>query len=258
MTNKKGINKILLAVMALAVYALASFLFYIFLESEEKKEPKKAVSLIDSLAIKYELNLDSLREDKEFISELMKKVPEDEIYDRMLSYTDEYVIQQLENDTLTSANDSLRTIIAKKELKEEYLLEFIQNNKEKYQLMLEKKKLYQEVGALEEQLDTIARKSERVISDNITNKKELEVLSEENKKLKQEPDKKQNTENIKKLVKKYESMKPLKAAKILYRMPDNEVVKILRGMKNRQAAKILTALPAQKASKLSLLLMKEK
>ena len=258
MTNKKGINKILMAVMALAIYALASFLFYIFLEPEEKKEPQKAVSLIDSLAIKYELNLDSLREDKKFIGELMKKVPEDEIYDRMLSYTDEYVIQQLENDTLTSANDSLRTIIAKDELKEEYLLEFIENNKEKYQLMLDKKKLYREVGALEEQLDTIARKSEKVISNNITNKKKLDLLSKENEKLKQEPEEKQDTQNLKKLVKKYESMKPLKAAKILYGMPDNEVVKILKGMKHRQAAKILTALPAQKASKLSLLLMKEK
>jgi len=258
MTNKKGINKVLMTVMALTVYALASFLFYIFLESKEKKEPKKAVSLIDSLAIRYELNLDSLRNDEKFIGELMEKVPEDEIYDRMLSYTDEYVIQQFKNDSLTSANDSLRTIIAKEELKEEYLLEFIQNNKEKYQLILDKKKLAREMGALKKQLDTIAKKSEKVISSSITNEKKLNLLSKENEKLKQEPKKKKATENLKKLVKKYESMKPLKAAKILYRMPDDEVVKILKGMKNRQAAKILTALPPQKASKLSLLLMKER
>jgi len=258
MSNKKGINKIIMAVMAVAVYALASFLFFMFLKNEDKEPVKESINLIDSLAIQYDLNLDSLRNDSTFINELMKKIPDDEIYDRMLSYTDEFVTEKTNNDTLTYASDSLRTIVAEEELQEEYLLEFIENNRDKFQLMMEKKELKREVGALEDQIDTIARKSETIISENISSKKEIEELSKKTEEQKEGSAKVNNSENIKKLIKKYENMKPLKAAKILYGMPDKEVVMILKQMKSRQAAKILTALPPQKASRLSLLMMKDK
>jgi len=266
MQSRKAVNIWATLIVFALLYAGATFVFYKYFGTKaHESEVLEPLNMLDSLGFKYDLNIDSLRKDSTFTKMLTVDLTEDDIYTKMLSYTDEEVIarfkdttQQALTDTLQFfPTDSMRKIMAEKDIMEEKLTEYITNNTERFNLLKEKKGLVKEVSTLQKQIDTISTKTETVISKYKSTADSLSAVAKENSLLKEQANELKG-QNFAELVRKYEAMKPLQAAKILEDMPDLEVVKLLKKMNNRQAGKILTALPPEKAASLSLLIMQDK
>ena len=172
-----------------------------------------------------------------------------------MEYDDEYVRKELGNDTIL-VSDSLKSIVAMKELTEEKLLEFIEDNREIYEMEFEIEKLKNEKKKLKNLVDTLSVKGDDIVEDSSEKDDKITKLEKENKDLI-----KKTTElsgkNFKALVKKFETMKPARASQILQNMPDDEVVRMLKLMKNKQAAKILTALPPNRSARISSVIMND-
>ena len=273
MRSRKGIN-ILALIFAFALsFAVTAYLLYEYVQGQQEESIlSKPLSLLDSVAFKYALNLDSLRADSSFIRMLTKDLTEDDIYTQMLAYSDDEVAARFTDSTKKTPTDSLsaladtvqfmptdslRKIMALKDLSEQKLTDYVTNNQERFNLLKEKKGLVGEVSKLQKQIDTISTKTEKVIGEYKNKKDSLDMVARENARLIEEANQTKG-QNFVELVRKYEAMKPVKAAEILVDMPDEEVVKLLKKMNNRQAGKILTALPPAKAANLSLLIMKDK
>lgn len=266
MQSRKALNIWATLVVFVLLYGAATFVFYKFFGNQPQDTAASApLNMLDSLGFKYDLNIDSLRKDSTFTKMLTADLTEDDIYTKMLSYTDEEVIarfkdttQQALTDTLQFfPTDSMRKIMAETDIMEEKLSDYVTSNKERFELLKEKKGLVKEVSTLQKQIDTISTKTETVITKYKSTADSLSAVAKENSQLKKQANELKG-QNFAELVRKYEAMKPLQAAKILESMPDIEVVKLLKKMNNRQAGKILTALPPEKAASLSLLIMQDK
>ncbi len=255
--NRKGINNIVLIIISLIASTAISTGIFIYIKDPPLPLPFEMSSedILDSLARRYSLDLDSLRTDMTFISNLQLDIFEDDVYEKILEYDDEYIRKELGNDTIL-VSDSLKSIIAMKELTEEKLLDFVEGNRDIYEMEFEIEKLKSEKQQLKGQIDTLSVKEDDIVEDSGDKDDKINKLEKENKEL-LDISNELKGKNFKALVKKFESMKPARASQIIQNMPDNEVVRMLKLMKNKQAAKILTSLPPNRSAIISLLIMKE-
>ncbi len=253
--NRKGISNMILVIIGLLASTAISTVVFIFLKDPPPPLPIEMSSeeVLDSLARRYSLNLDSLRVDSLFISNIQSDIYEDDIYEKMLEYDDDFVRNEIGNDTIL-VSDSLKSILAMKELTEEKLLEFVEGNREIYEMEFEIEKLKNEKNQLKGQIDTLSVKEDIIVDDSGEKDDKINELEKTNKDLLDKSNELKG-KNLKALVKKFETMKPVKASQIIQNMPDDEVVKMLKLMKNKQAAKILTALPPSRSAKISLIIM---
>lgn len=263
MQNNKGVSIAVLVIIGLLLYGGATYLFYLLMQPDDDQTAKIVTpeEIIDSLAIKYDLNVDSLQQSASFLDALKSRITEEDIEERIYLYDDEYVLKKLiEKDpgiadsTDYFITDSLRTVVAEDELLEENFKNFIDSNKEKFELRRKLREEEEKNRMLASRLDTLSTVKSEISSENDESSKKIEELQKLNKDL-LEKTQELSSKNLASLVKKYESMKPLKAARILYSMPDGNVVKILKKMNNRQAGKILASLPPSKAAALSVMIM---
>ena len=255
--NNKGLsNVVLIVITLLASTALSTGIFF-FLKDPPPPLPIEMTSeeVLDSLARRYSLNLDSLRIDSLFVSNIQSNIYEDDIYEKILEYDDDYIRNEIGNDTIL-VSDSLKSIIALKELTEEKLLEFVEDNREIYEMEFEIEKLKNEKSDLKGQIDTLSIKEDDIVEDSGDNENKIIKLEKENKEL-LDKSKELDGKNLKALVKKFETMKPARASQIIQNLPDDEVVKMIKLMKNKQAAKILTALPPTRSANISLMIMND-
>ena len=207
------------------------------------------------------LNIDSLKSSKTFENALKSKITDEDVEERIYLYDDDYVFNKLaeqdpsiKDSTDYFITDSLREVVAKQELLDESFQSFIESNKEKYELRKRLKLQQEENQNLTNRIDTLSTEQKAVGKKPDDRNKTIEELQKQNRTL-LEKNKELSGKNLAALVKKYESMKPAKAARILYDMPDKSVVKILKKMKNRQAGKVLANLPPAKAAALSVLIL---
>lgn len=266
MRSRKGINIWVTLVIFAILYAAVTFGFIKYFKNQAVKSTIEApLSMLDSVAFKFGLNIDSLRHDSTFTKMLTKDLTEDDIYTKALSYSDDDVIKRFADTTKAGMNDSIpffptdsmRNIMAINDITEERLAEYVANNQERFNLLNEKKGLVKEVSTLKKQIDTISTKTESIISDYKTKADSLNIVMKEIAEIKKQG-REFNEQEIAKLVKDIEAMKPVPAAKMLEELPDVFVVKLLKKLKNRQAGKILTALSPAKSASLSLLIMQNK
>lgn len=264
MKINKGVSLPILIITGVILYGFATYLFYLVMQPGSDHEAKikiTAEEMIDSLASKYDLNIDSLKSSKIFTDALKNKITNEDIEERIYLYDDNYVLNKLaekepgiKDSTDYFITDSLREVVATQELLDESFKSFIESNKEKYELRKKLKLQQEENQKLANQIDTLS--IEKPDGDNKSDEssKTIEELQKQNRELLKKTNE-LSGKNLTALVKKYESMKPAKAARILYDMPDKNVVTILKKMQNRQAGKILANLPPSKAAALSVLIL---
>ncbi|MBN1967911.1 MAG: hypothetical protein JXR48_02795 [Candidatus Delongbacteria bacterium] len=214
---------------------------------------------LDSLAAYYLLNLDSLRNDEDFMRGIRERITEEDIKEALSNVDDNEILNDLGVNipgVVFTVTDSLRMNYAMADLLESELMEYINENEMTLQLKKEKVELQRKLDSLHAQLDTVNVASDSLRIINSEKENAITQLEEQNKEL-QKSEEEMNTADIVALAKKYDSMKPRKAAQILNGMDESDVVKILKKMKTRQAAKVMTELPPVKASQLSILMMSE-
>ncbi|PID28160.1 MAG: hypothetical protein CR982_04680 [Candidatus Cloacimonadota bacterium] len=254
---RKGIGLFSMLSIAILTYVGSAVLFIYLLDKyTPPSEVEKNVNL-DSLASFYLLNLDSLRNNKDFMAGIKKRITDEEIEDAVSLVEDSTILSEIGVNIPGiefQITDSLRTNYAMKDLVENELLEYINENKATLELKKEKVELQRKLEKLKSKLDTTRTKSV-ALEKNLASKegeiKRLETEKEEEVKNRTEL----NTKELSSLANKYNSMKPRKAAQILMGMNEGDVVRILKKMKNRQAAKVMTELPPVKASKLSMMMI---
>ncbi len=259
--EKKGLGIPAIIVIGLLVYGSLAYVFYLMYKQDAEEviitEEAKQINMLDSLAKKFKLNIDSLRNDSLFMASIENQIMDTEVFDKYIMYSDNYVENEIKRkhpelkDSALVVSDSLRRVVAIAELKEEKLLEFVENNQEKYELYFEKEHLEDELKNLETKIDTIKTKSNEIINDNQSKTREIAELKAANKHLQVEASKLSN-KDLKLLVKKYEAMKATNAAQVMLNLPEDDIVLILKKMNNRKAGKILSALPPSKAASVSL------
>lgn len=255
--RQKGIGKIAIIAIGVVLYALATAGFYFYLKKPaSNKAAKKSMTSLDSLVMQYSLNIDSLRNDTTFMKAITKDIQEYDIYEKTESYNDSYIKKMLKDSSLL-VTDSIKEIIALKEIKEERLLDYIKVNKPRYELMKKNKDLQSKISKLEKELSGVEAKSSEINVDNEKKKTEIQKLTQEKNKIKEKA-KLLKSKEFDNLVKKFNAMKSERLAGILLGMPDDEVAEILLKMKNRNAAKVMAKLPSAKAATLSRIIIKKR
>lgn len=255
--NRKGIGLVPMLLIATITYAGSAFLFIWLIDKyTPPPEIEKPINL-DSLASHYLLDLDSLRGSSDFMEGIKRRITEEEIEAAVEEVDDDQILAEIGINipgVEFQINDSLRTEYAMKDLIENELLEYINENKPTLELKKDKVELQRKLDKLRSKLDTTQTKSSDLEKNLAVKDGEIKRLESEKEET-AEKKKELNTKELAALANKYNSMKPRKAAQILMGMDEVDVVKILKKMKNRQAAKVMTELPPPKASKLSMMMI---
>lgn len=253
---KKGIGTAGLVGIGIVVYILATIAFYFLMEKPAPPTPPTAEEILDSLSLEYMLDIDRMKNDDDFIAALRSKVSDTDITDKTYELNADSVQQELGlHDTVF--NDSIFRKYAEDVLVDEKFIEYIEKNREKLELLRDKKILSSEIEKLESKIDTLEDKTQLAISENLSKSDSIALLKSEKENLEKKTEEMSLAEVVA-TARKFDQMKAPEAARIMNKLSDTDAVNILKRMKTRQAARLMTALPSSRSARLTKKMMEKK